>query len=221
MKNGILICVLVFLLAACQRPTVYVFIENLQGEQRNQLDAALNAQTLPYEYVELAIPSDFGEATLLLSSDKIYPKETEQLAAIMQELGYAPQVNYTSRSNHFYGDGNIGFYLKNADANRNFVMPKQLRTTHCSEDKYNDLAVKFANEAVEFTLPSGAIVRLNWEYLYGYVVVYYKDYSQTYSHSQPLVNTPFGAKPSDTYTYTASVNTPGWLDCSLQIVYMD
>jgi len=139
----------------------------------------------------------------------------------MQELGYAPQVNYTSRSNHFYGDGNIGFYLKNADANRNFVMPNQLRTTHCSEDKYNGLAIKFANEAVEFTLPSGAIVRLSWEYLYGYVVVYYKDYSQTYSHSQPLVNTPFGAKPSDTYTFIASVNTPGWLDCSLQIVYMD
>ena len=90
MKNGILICVLVFLLAACQRPTVYVFSENLQDEQRNQLDAALNAQTLPYEYVELAIPSDFDEATLLLSSDKIYPKEAEQLAAIMKELGYEP-----------------------------------------------------------------------------------------------------------------------------------
>lgn len=68
-----------FLLAACQRPTVYVFIENLQGEQRNQLDAALNAQTLPYEYVELAIPSDFGEATLLLSSDKFTPKRRSNL----------------------------------------------------------------------------------------------------------------------------------------------
>ncbi|MFP3830568.1 hypothetical protein, partial [Pseudomonas sp. SIMBA_021] len=92
-------------------PTVYVFSENLQDEQRNQLDAALKAQTLPYEYVTLEIPSDFGEATLLLSSDKIYSKETEQLASIMQALGYEPHVSYTSRSNHFYGDGNIGFYL--------------------------------------------------------------------------------------------------------------
>lgn len=210
-----------FLLAACQRPTVYVFIENLQGEQRNQLDAALNAQTLPYEYVELAIPSDFGEATLLLSSDKIYPKETEQLAAIMQELGYAPQVNYTSRSNHFYGDGNIGFYLKSTDGEDAFTMPSRLRTTHCSEDKYNDLLVTFTDKYADFTLPSGAVVRLGWEFLYGYVVIYYKTYSQTYSHSQPLVATLFGAKPSDTYTFTAHVNHPSWLDCSLQIVYMD
>ncbi|WP_438269802.1 hypothetical protein [Pseudoalteromonas carrageenovora] len=87
MKNGILICVLALLLAACQQPTVYVFSENLQDEQRNQLDAALSAQNLSYEYVPLVIPSDFGEATLLLSSDKIYQKETEQLAIIMQEPG--------------------------------------------------------------------------------------------------------------------------------------
>ncbi|TMP11725.1 hypothetical protein CWC11_01395 [Pseudoalteromonas sp. S3178] len=221
MKNGILICVLALLLAACQQPTVYVFSENLQDEQRNQLDAALSAQNLPYEYVPLTIPSDFGEATLLLSSDKIYQKETEQLAIIMQGLGYEPQINYTTRSNHFYGDGNIGFYLKSTDGEDAFTMPSRLRTTHCSDDKYNDLAVKFANEHVEFTLPSGAVVRLSWEYLYGYVVIYYKTYSQTYSHSQPLVNTPFGAKPSDTYTFTAHVNNPGWLDCSLQTVYMD
>ncbi|TMO79868.1 hypothetical protein CWC16_10695 [Pseudoalteromonas sp. S3776] len=221
MKSGILICAWVLLLTACQQPTVYVFSENLQEEQRKQLDAALNAQNLPFEYVELDIPSDFGEATLLLSSDKIYQKETEQLATIMQGLGYEPQVNYTTRSNHFYGDGNIGFYLKNADSNSQFVMPKQLRTTQCSDDKYNDLVVKFVNEHVDFSLPSGAVVRLKWEYLYGYVVIYYKSYSQTYSHSQPLVNTPFGAKPSDTYTFTAHVNNPGWLDCSLQIVYMD
>jgi len=221
MKNGILICMWALLLTACQQPTVYVFSENLQEEQRKQLDAALSAQPLPYEYVELAIPSDFGEATLLLSSDKIYQKETEQLATIMQGLGYEPQVNYTTRSNHFYGDGNIGFYLKNADSNSQFDMPKQLRTTQCSDDKYNDLVVKFVNEHVDFRLPSGAVVRLKWEYLYGYVVIYYKSYSQTYSHSQLLVNTPFGAKPSDTYTFTAHVNNPGWLDCSLQVVYMD
>lgn len=169
MKSGILICVLALLLAACQQPTVYVFSENLQDEQRNQLDAALKAQSLPYEYVELAIPPDFGEATLLLSSDKIYPKETEQLAAIMQELGYKPQVNYTTRSNHFYGDGNIGFYLKNIMAGTTFVMPKKLRTTQCSEEKYNDLLVTFTDKYADFSLPSGAVVRLGWEFLYGYV----------------------------------------------------
>ena len=116
----------VLLLTACQQPTVYVFSENLQDEQRKQLDAALKAQNLPYEYVALEIPPTFGEATLLLSSDKIYPKETEQLAIIMQELGYQPEINYTTRSNHFYGDGNIGFYLKNAVAGSTFVMPKKL-----------------------------------------------------------------------------------------------
>ena len=221
MKSGILICVLALLLAACQQPTVYVFSENLQDEQRNQLDAALKVQSLPYEYVELAIPPDFGEATLLLSSDKIYPKETEQLAAIMQELGYKPQVNYTTRSNHFYGDGNIGFYLKNIAAGTTFVMPKKLRTTQCSEEKYNDLLVTFTDKYADFSLPSGAVIRLGWEFLYGYVVIYYKTYSQTYSHSQPLINTPFSDKPSDTYTFTAHVNKPSWLDCSLQIVYMD
>ncbi len=221
MKKGLLICVLACMLAACQQPTVYVFSENLQVEQRNQLDAALKAQNLPYEYVELEIPSDFGEATLLLSSDKIYQKETEQLAIIMQELGYQPEINYTTRSNHFYGDGNIGFYLKSTDGEGAFTMPSRLRTTQCSEDKYNDLIVSFTKKHADFTLPSGAIVRLGWEFLYGYVVIYYKNYSQTYSHSQPLVNTPFGAKPSDTYTFTAHVNNPSWLDCSLQVVYMD
>ena len=35
MKNGILMCVLALLLAACQQPTVYVFSENLQDEQSN------------------------------------------------------------------------------------------------------------------------------------------------------------------------------------------
>ena len=112
----------------------------------------------------------------------------------MQGLGYEPQVNYTTRSNHFYGDGNIGFYLKNAVAGTTFVMPKKLRTTQCSEDKYNDLLVTFTDKYADFTLPSGAVVRLGWEFLYGYVVIYYKNYSQTYSHSQPLINTPFGAK---------------------------
>ncbi|KAF7769112.1 hypothetical protein PUND_a0186 [Pseudoalteromonas undina] len=62
---------------------------------------------------------------------------------------------------------------------------------------------------------------MKWEYLYGYLVIYYSNYSQTYTHSQPLVETPFGDKPSDTYTITAHVNKPGWLNCSMQVVYMD
>ena len=157
MKNGFLISMWVLLLTACQQPTVYVFSENLQDEQRKQLDAALKAQNLPYEYVALEIPSTFGEATLLLSSDKIYPKETEQLAIIMQELGYQPEINYTTRSNHFYGDGNIGFYLKSTDGEDAFTMPSRLRTIHCSDDKYNDLAVRFSNEHADFTYRHGVL----------------------------------------------------------------
>lgn len=42
-----------------------------------------------------------------------------------------------------------------------------------------------------------------------------------YTHSTPLVATPFGDKPSDTYRYTAQVERPQWLNCSLQVVYMD
>ena len=100
-------------------------------------------------------------------------------------------------------------------------MPSRLRTTQCEKDEFNDLVVTFTDQHAEFTLISGAKVTLKWEYLYGYLVIYYSNYSQTYTHSQPLVETPFGDKPSDTYTITAHVNQPSWLNCSMQVVYMD
>lgn len=208
-------------LAACQQPTIYIFTENLLDEQRQQLNVALKAQSLPYQFVALDVPKEFGSATLLLADDEVYREETEQLATIMQDLGYQPEISYTTRANHFYKDGNIGFYLKNTNADAVFKMPRRLRTSHCVNDTFNDLAVVFSDKYAEFTLPSGAIVTLEWEYLYGYVVIYYKSYSQTFSHSQPLVQTPFGMKPSDTYTITAHVIKPNWLNCSLQVVYMD
>ena len=221
MKNGLLTFIFLVFLAACQQPTVYIFSENLQDEQREQLDVALKAQSLAYEYVDLEVPREFGAATLLLSDDKILRAQTQQLAVIMQELGYQPEVSYTTRANHFYGDGNIGFYLKSVEQDNVFSMPKRVRTSQCEQDEFNDLAVTFTDQHAEFTLPSGVKVTLKWEYLYGYLVIYYRNYSQTYNHTQPLVNTPFGAKPSDTYTITAHVNKPSWLDCSLQVVYMD
>lgn len=221
MKNGILACALMLLLSACQQPTVYIFSKGLSDLQRQQLEVALKTQSLPYEYVEHDIPREFGVATLLLSNDRILRQETEQLATIMQGLGYQPEISYTTRANHFYGDGNIGFYLKNTDADDAFAMPSRLRTTQCEKDEFNDQVVTFTDQHAEFTLISGAKVTLKWEYLYGYLVIYYSNYSQTYTHSQPLVETPFGDKPSDTYTITAHVNKPGWLNCSMQVVYMD
>jgi len=221
MKNGLLIFILLAFLAACQQPTVYIFSENLQDEQRQQLDAVLKAQSLPYEYVELEVPREFGAATLMLANDKIFRTQTQQLAAIMQTLGYQPEISYTTRANHFYGDGNIGFYLKNVDADKTFTMPKALRTSECEKDEHNDLAVSFTPQHAQFTLASGAKVVLEWEYLYGYLVIYYSNYSQTYTHAKPLVATPFGLKPSDRYSITAHVNKPSWLNCSLQVVYMD
>lgn len=209
------------LLSACQQRTVYIFSKGIPDLQRQQLEAALEVQPLPYKYVEHEIPREFGAATLLLSSDKILRQETEQLAAIMQELGYQPEISYTTRANHFYADGNIGFYLKNTDADDAFTMPSLLRTTQCEKDGFNDLAVTFTDQHAEFSLVSRAKVVLKWEYLYGYLVIYYSNYSQTYRHSQPLVETPFGIKPSDTYTMTAHVNKPSWLNCSMQVIYMD
>lgn len=221
MKNGLLTFIFLVFLAACQHPTVYVFTESLQDEQRKQLDAALKAQSLAYEYVDIEVPREFGSATLLLINGDVFREEVAQLAAIMQGLGYQPEVSYTSRANHFYRDGNIGFYLKSSGSDNVFTMSKRLRTSQCEQDEFNDLAVTFTDHYAEFTLPSGAKVTLKWEYLYGYLVIYYRNYSQTYNHTQPLVNTPFGTKPSDTYTITAHVNKPSWLNCSLQVVYMD
>ncbi len=139
----------------------------------------------------------------------------------MQGLGYEPQVSYTTRSNHFYGDGNIGFYLKNAVAGTTFVMPKKLRTTQCSEDKYNDLLVTFTDKYADFTLPSSAKVVLDWERIEPYLVIYYQNTSQSYTRTTPKISTPFGQKPSDTFIYNTHINKPDWLNCSLQIVYMD
>ncbi|MCF7519710.1 MULTISPECIES: hypothetical protein [Pseudoalteromonas] len=213
-------CVLL-LLVGCQQPTVYVYTENLDAQQQAQLDLALSAQRLPYKYTQLSVPREFGDATLMLSEDKILTEQTEILAGIMQRLGYQPEIKYTTAANHFYNHGNIGFYLRAKNTTTSFTMPTRVLTTGCVEDKYNDLAVTFNNKQAHFTLTSGRKVSLDWDYLYGYLVIYYKNYSQSYSHLTPEVSTPFGMKPSDTYRYTARVNEPSWLNCSLQIVYMD
>ena len=210
-------CVLL-LLVGCQQPTVYVYTENLDAQQKAQLDLALSAQRLPYKYTQLSVPREFGDATLMLSEDKILTEQTEILAGIMQRLGYQPEIKYTTAANHFY---NHGFYLRAKNTTTSFTMPTRVLTTGCVEDKYNDLAVTFNNKQAHFTLTSGRKVSLDWDYLYGYLVIYYKNYSQSYSHLTPEVSTPFGMKPSDTYRYTARVNEPSWLNCSLQIVYMD
>ncbi|RZF91179.1 hypothetical protein LY624_00980 [Pseudoalteromonas sp. N1230-9] len=220
MKKIYILCML-FLLASCQQPTVYVYTENLDAQKKSQLELALRNQSLPYEYVQLDIPREFSEATLMLSQDKILTHEAEQLGDIMLQLGYQPVIKYITEANHVYKNGNIGFYLKEPSEQGEFSMPSRVLTTGCDEDKFNDLVVTFTDTQAEFTLRSGTKVVLNWEYLYGYLVIYYKNYSQTYAHSQPFINTPFGEKPSDTYWFTARVNEPSWLNCSLQIVYMD
>ncbi|MBN4057445.1 MULTISPECIES: hypothetical protein [Pseudoalteromonas] len=209
------------ILAGCQQPTVYVYTENLDEQQLLTLEQALTKQSLPYEYTKLPIPRDFADATLMLSSDKILTHETEQLAEIMQRLGYQAEIKYTTDANHFYNQGNIGFYLRAKNGLTGFTMPARVITTGCVEDKFNGLAVTFSDKQAEFNLASGRRVSLEWDYLYGYLVIYYKNYSQSYSHLTPEVSTPFGMKPSDTYRYTARVNSPSWLNCSLQIVYMD
>ncbi|WP_209327496.1 hypothetical protein [Pseudoalteromonas sp. PA2MD11] len=209
------------ILAGCQQATVYVYTENLDQSQLQSLEQALNKQSLPYEYTQLPVPREFADATLMLSSDKILTYETEQLAEIMQGLGYEVEIKYTTDANHFYNHGNIGFYLKAKNTTTNFTMPARVLTTGCVEDKYNDLVVTFSDKQAHFTLAGGSKVTLDWEYLYGHLVIYYKNYSQSYSHLTPEVSTPFGMKPSDTYRYTARVNSPSWLNCSFQIVYMD
>lgn len=65
-------------------------------------------------------------------------------------------------------------------------MPSRLRTTQCEKDEFNDQVVTFTDQHAEFTLISGAKVTLKWEYLYGYLVIYYSNYSQTYTHSHWL-----------------------------------
>ncbi|MBB1409977.1 hypothetical protein [Pseudoalteromonas sp. SG44-17] len=220
MKYGILIGMLLFL-TACQHPTVYVYTEGLTVLQKQQLTEQLQQQTLPFQFTELPVPKEFSAATLLTSEDKILTSETEQLANIMQAMGYQPQLNYVSVANHHYSDGNIGFYLRGEQIEQGFDVPQQLRTTGCVEDRYNNLKVRFFDNLVEFTLLNGARAQLVWQRYENYLVINYRNISQSYTHSTPLVATPFGEKPSDTFRYTAHVESPQWLNCSLQVVYMD
>ncbi|MBB1303213.1 hypothetical protein H5162_12520 [Pseudoalteromonas sp. SR41-8] len=220
MKYGILIGMLLFL-TACQHPTVYVYTEGLTVLQKQQLTEQLQQQTLPFQFTELPVPKEFSAATLLTSEDKILTPETEQLANIMQAMGYQPQLNYVSVANHHYSDGNIGFYLRGEQIEQGFDVPQQLRTTGCVEDRYNNLKVRFFDNLVEFTLLNGARAQLVWQRYENYLVINYRNISQSYTHSTPLVATPFGEKPSDTFRYTAHVESPQWLNCSLQVVYMD
>ncbi|AQP99963.1 hypothetical protein B0W48_09300 [Pseudoalteromonas aliena] len=221
MKNGILVGLLLVLLTACQQPTVYVYTEALTVKQKQQLTEKLKNQTLPFKFNDLPIPKEFLAATLALSKDKLRIAEIEQLANIMQAVGYQPQINYVSVANHHYSNGNIGFYLRGEQTERHFKMPKLMRTTACSKDKYNDLQAIFSPKGLDFTLPNGTGTPLTWEYSEGYLVIYYQSTSQSYTHTTPLVSTPFGEKPSDTFAYNAQLEKPEWLNCSLQIVYMD
>lgn len=221
MRNGTLLCLVVLFLTACQQPTVYVYTESLTQLQSEQLNAHLQSQPLPFEFTQLPVPKKFSAATLLTSEDKIHSNETEQLAVIMQKLGFLPEINYISVGNHHYTLGNIGFYLRGERVEQGFKIPKQMRTTHCHQDKYNGLKVTFSEHIARFYLLNGARVDLSWQRFNEYLVINYRNTSQSYSHSTPLVATPFGEKPSDTFRYNAHVNKPNWLNCSLQVVYMD
>ncbi|MFU2510875.1 hypothetical protein [Pseudoalteromonas sp. ASV78] len=220
MRNGILICMLL-LLTACQQPTIYVYTESLTKFQTEQLSVRLQQQSLPYQFTQLPVPKEFTAATLLTSEDKLLTAETEQLADIMQAMGYQPQINYVSLANHHYSDGNIGFYLRGEHIEQGFDVPQQLRTTGCVEERYNNLKVRFFDNLVEVTLLNGARAQLVWQRYENYLVINYRDTSQSYTHSSPLVATPFGEKPSDTFRYNAHIEGPQWLNCSLQVVYMD
>ena len=221
MKNTLLIFFCVWGVVACQQPTIYVYTQALTDIQTQQLTIRLQQQPLAYQFIQLPIPKEFAAATILTSEDELLPAETEQLADIMQAMGYQPQINYVSVANHHYNDGNIGFYLRGEQIEQGFEIPKQLRTTGCTEDRYNDLKVIFVDNVVEFNLPNGARTQLVWQRYENYLVINYRDTSQSYTHSRPLVATPFGEKPSDTFRYSAQVEQPQWLNCSLQVVYMD
>ena len=193
---------ILLILAGCHK-LQSTYTKNLEQSQLQSLEQALNKQSLPPMNIQLPVLEEFTDATLMLSSDKILTHEAEQLAEIMQGLGYQAEIKYTTDANHFYNHGNIGFYLRAKNTTTSFTMPARVLTTGCVEDKYNDLAVTFNDKQAHFTLTSGRKVSLNWDYLYGYLVIYYKNYSQTYSHLTPEVSAPFGMKPSDTYRYTA------------------
>ncbi|TMP64152.1 hypothetical protein CWB76_19790, partial [Pseudoalteromonas sp. S1609] len=87
---------------------------------RQQLEAARKTQSLPFEDVAHDIPADFGVATVQLSNDRIIRQVTEHFATIYQGLGYQTEISYTTPPNHYYRDGNLGFYLKNTNADDAF-----------------------------------------------------------------------------------------------------
>jgi hypothetical protein len=219
-KYGVIL-LLGCILTACQQPTIYVYTQDLSQDRLQQLDNALSAQTLPYLYTQLPVPSAFSAATIILSSKQILSQKTEHLASLLQDLGYLPHVSYTSLENHYYDNGNIGLYIKNPNADVKFTMPSALFTTGCLDDRFNGMAANFFEKHVVFKLPNGADVQLDWEYIYNYLVIYYRNTSQSYTHLTPLVATPFGEKPSDTFNFNAQIDNPKILNCSLQIVYMD
>ena len=80
-------------------------------------------------------------------------------------------------------------------------MPNIMLTTGCSNDKYNNMRVSFNEKKAQFTLPSGVKTFLNWELFKQYLVIYYQNTSQSYTHITPNISTPFGQKPSDTFTF--------------------
>ena len=220
MKNILLAC-LVILLSACQQPTVYVYTQALSANQKQQLETRLAAQTLPYKYQSIAIPKAYQDATLIVPYKNVDNGQLEQLTLIMQSMGFKPDIVYSSADNHHYTNGNIGFYLRSTSKSTLLSMPNIMLTTGCSNDKYNNMRVSFNEKKAQFTLPSGVKTFLNWELFKQYLVIYYQNTSQSYTHITPNISTPFGQKPSDTFTYNAHVDKPDWLNCSLQIVYMD
>ncbi|MBB1346382.1 hypothetical protein [Pseudoalteromonas sp. SG45-2] len=220
MKNILLVC-LAFLLGACQQPTVYVYTQALSANQKQQLEAKLAAQTLPYKYQNIAVPKAYKNATLIVSYNDFDSGQLEHLTLIMQSMGFEPDIIYSKAENHHYTNGNIGFYLRSALQSTELSMPNIMLTTGCLNDKYNNMRVSFDEKKAQFTLPSGAKVMLDWELIEPYLVIYYQNTSQSYTHTTPKISTPFGQKPSDTFIYNAHLNKPAWLNCSLQIVYMD
>ncbi|PKG64379.1 MULTISPECIES: hypothetical protein [Pseudoalteromonas] len=223
MKNILLAC-LVILLSACQQPTVYVYTQALSTNQKQQLETKLAAQTLPYQYQNIVVPKAYKNATLVVSYKDFNSGQLEQLTLIMQSMGFEPDIIYSKAENHHYTNGNIGFYLRSASQSTELSMPSMpsiMLTTGCLNDKYNNMRVSFDEKKTQFTLPTGVKVMLDWELFEPYLVIHYQNTSQSYTHTTPKISTPFGQKPSDTFIYNAYLNKPDWLNCSLQIVYMD
>ncbi|MGO2476837.1 MAG: hypothetical protein ACTH7Q_00455 [Pseudoalteromonas sp.] len=177
-------------------------IQNLTQLQSKQLNAYLKAQSLPFEFIQLPIPKEFSAATLLTSQDKLLRNEAQSRADIMQMMGYQPELNHASVANHHYTKGNIGFYLRGEHLAKGFKIPQRMRTTDCYQDKYNGLQVTFNEHTVRFTLLNGGSADLSWQRFNEYLVINYRDSPQSYSHSTPLVATPFGKNPQTHFAIT-------------------